>query len=432
MPHMFSDISAFRRDPLTLFRDVGEQATAPLVKLNLGPRPVYLVTDPGLIKPIFTATEQRIDKGWLVKKMSAIIGKNSLTMSGPLHQARRAAIHAQLSRGVSSSYVPSITAIIREAIVKMVAVESFEAHQTMSALALRVICDTLFGRGALSSGDEAALINAIKLVEDDLAGRMFQVLPDLPWTAIKKRQRMKTSRKIMLEVVERARRRSPGASILQSLNSLKLSNTALRDEVLLIMLAGHHTTGSAAAWLLYHLATTPSLAAKLAEEAAIVTDVQGDISPVMLNRAKISRATAFEILRLYPSAYWYARETKQSMTLAGIKIRTGTSLIVSPWHLHRDGRYWIDPLKFDLNRAHLANKAFVPFGTGPRACVGLGLAMMELQILALQVASSCELIIKSATPLPNPKPSITLVPPAIEIGALPHGAGNQRLSRLIA
>jgi cytochrome P450 len=261
---------------------------------------------------------------------------------------------------------------------------------------------------------------------------MFQVLPDLPWVAIKKRNRIKAGRRMMLEVVERAKRRSPGASILRSLDDLNLSSTALRDEILLIMLAGHHTTGSAAAWLLYYIATKPRLAAMLADEAAAVSTAGGDIDPAKLARGHVSRATALEVLRLYPSSYWYARELKQSLTLAGIKLRTGTSLIVSPWHLHRDRRYWNDPLTFDIDRAHMANKAFVPFGAGPRACVGMGLAMMEMQILALQIASSCQLAIKSATPPPIPKPSITLVPPAIEIEAQPSAILSKASRRLIA
>lgn len=304
MPHMFSDISAFRRDPLAFFKASGEGSTTSLVRLNLGPKPVYLVTDPDLIKPIFKAEEERIDKGRLVKKMSAIIGDNSLTMSGPEHRERRAAIHGQLARGIASSYVPSITATIREAIVRMISAGSFDAHQAMSTLALRVICDTLFGHDALTRGDEAALINAIKLVEDDLAERMFQVLPDLPWTAINKRQRMKAGRRIMLQVVERTKSRAPDASILRTLEGLNLSDTSLRDEILLLMLAGHHTTGSAAAWLLYHIATNSNLAAKLAQEAGSVSNAEGDIDPAKLTRAHISRAAAFEILRLYPSSYW--------------------------------------------------------------------------------------------------------------------------------
>jgi cytochrome P450 len=432
MRHMFSDISAFRHDPLAFFAARGGEANEGLVRLRLGPHPIYLVADRELIKPIFKASEEEIDKGRFVQKMSAVIGTNSLTLSGTAHRERRAAIHEQLARGISSSYVPQISSIIREFIARMISARSFDAHATMSALTLRVICDTLFGRGALSRGDEAALINAIKLVEDDLADRMFRVFPDWPWAAFRKRQRLQTGRRIMTHVVERSRHRAANASILKSLEDLKLDSEALRDEILLIMLAGHHTTGSAATWLLYFLATKPDLANALADEAASVTNARGDIDSTKLTKAPVSRAAALEVLRLYPSSYWYSRETKRPVELGGVKLRAGTSLIVSPWQLHRDARYWSDPLTFNTERLHMSNKAYVPFGSGARACVGMGLAIMEMQLLALEIASSCSLTIPSRPDVIDPKPSITLIPPVMQIAIQPRAMPAVASSRLTA
>lgn len=427
MLQMFSDVKEFRRDPLRFFEEKAFNTDKPLVRLNLGPQPFYLVTDPDLIKPIFKADEGEIDKGRLIQKMSSIIGTNSLTMSGPKQRERRAAIHSQLARGIANSYVPQISALMRRSISQMVAARSFEAHGFSAMLALRVICETLFGKDALSSGDETALINAVHLVEDDLADRMFRIFPDVPWNAWRKRERMKAGRAIMTQVVGRARERSSNSSIVRSLEALKLSDHEMVDEILLIMLAGHHTTGSAAAWMIYFIATQPELARALSNEAATISNPAGDIDPAKLSRAIVSRAAAFETLRLYPSSYWYSRETKKHTTIGGVQMKAGTSLIVSPWHLHRDERHWDQPLKFDFTRSHMSNRAYVPFGVGPRACVGMGLAILELQLLALEIASSCSLTVTNAGKIGLPKPSITLVPPEMKVEVRPSQIVPARL-----
>lgn len=420
MRHMFSDIGKFRRDPLSFFLHSGCNSTEPLVELKVGPHPVYLVADPSLIKPIFKAEEDQIDKGRLIYKMREVIGKSSLTLSGDEHKARRAAIHAQLARGIMTSYVPQIASIVREYAAQMMAAKTFEVHPFTAGLALRVICDLLFGRNALSRGDEATLVNAVKLVEDDLAERIFRVLPDWPWVTYQKKKKLRLGRAEMSAVVERSRHKATNSSIVKSLVGLNLEDEALRDEILLIMLAGHHTTGTAMTWLLYYMATNPAICEQLVDEASEVTDSSGEVIPDRLSRATFSRSVALEILRLYPSSYWMSRETKQSLTLGGRTLKPGTSLIISPWQLHRDPRSWIAPDAFDPNRNHLANKSYCPFGAGPRACVGMGLAIIEMQLLALEFASAFRMKVISQIPPPAPKPSITLVPPPIRMELEPR------------
>lgn len=162
------------------------------------------------------------------------------------------------------------------------------------------------------------------------------------------------------------------------------------------------------------------LVQRLSEEASVVTNSRDEFDSALLGRASVSRGFVFEILRLFPSSYWFAREVKTDMTLADIKLRKGDSLIVSPWRLHRDRRFWTDPENFNIDRSHMSNKAYVPFGSGPRACVGMGIAIAELQLLALMLASSCEIDLKSAHVPGLPRPSITLVPPEIEVEIRPR------------
>src|SRR5262245_25673463 len=114
MLHRFSDLAAFRRDTLGFFLKRGSEAKHPLVPMRVGLRPVYLVTEPALAKQILRSEEDAIDKGRLIFKMREVIGRSSLTISGAEHRIRRAAIHKQLSAGLSGDYVPQIASTIRE------------------------------------------------------------------------------------------------------------------------------------------------------------------------------------------------------------------------------------------------------------------------------------------------------------------------------
>jgi cytochrome P450 len=192
-----------------------------------------------------------------------------------------------------------------------------------------------------------------------------------------------------------------------------------------MLLAGHHTTGTAATWLLYHLATEPELAEKLAAEAEALSDDAGELTPHAMKRANVSKSFVQEILRLYPSTYWMSRETKRPIELAGVKLRTGTSLIMSPWHLHRDPKFWKNPSEFDCNRDY-TSKAYMPFGFGARACVGMMVSTIELQIMALEFAAAFALSVVSKVPADPPKPSVTLVPSDVRLIFHPRKAAHRK------
>ncbi|MFG1417149.1 cytochrome P450 [Xanthobacter sp. V0B-10] len=418
MKHWFSDLIAFQRDPLGFFLDRGCKAQDPLVPLSMGPYAVMLVADPTLIKPIMKAPEAEIDKGQLIYKLREIIGKSSMTLSGEAHRERRAALHAQLARGLASTYVPQISALTRHQAAVLAREEEFDAHHVTSRLTLRVICNILFGPDVLSAAEESILVESIKLVEDDLAADIFKVLPDLPWVGRRKKARMRHGRAMMMHVVQRAKERAGDASVLRALEDLNLTEEEMGDEVLLLLLAGHHTTGTAGAWLLHHLARDPKAAEAIAEEAISVSDSAGELVPDRLPHAARSLAFVREVLRLYPSAWWLSREVRQPLELGGRKLKAGTSLLISPWHMHRDPRNWDAPSEFRLDRS-FGGPAYLPFGSGPRACVGMGVGLLELQILALEFAAAYELKALDGE-VGGPKPSITLVPPPLRLSLKPR------------
>jgi len=414
MQHWFADLPQFRRDPLAFLLERGCAAEQPLVRLALGPKRIWMVTDASLVKPILKASEAQIDKGYFIHKLRLVMGESSLTISGEEHRRRREALHATFARGTAQQYVPQMSAVIRELGAGLVKSGGFDAHEITAPLTLRLICLAMFGKDVLSRGDETAIVNAVKLVEDDLADELFRVVPRTPWGAISCRRRRAHARQIMDFVVRRIRDRASEDSAVGALKRLGLDDNDIRNEIVTMLLAGHHTTGSAAAWILYYLATVPGLADDIADEAAAISTADGELRPQALPRAERSQAFVREVLRLFPSAHWFSRDAKTELEIGGVQLRRGDAIIIAPWHLHRDPRWWSQPNEFNLDRSY-GGQAYLPFGVGPRACLGMGLAMLELQLLALEFSAAFSLSIRGPVPQPMPIPSVTLIPPKISL-----------------
>lgn len=414
MQHWFSDAASFQRDPLGFFLARGSASQQAVVRLRLGPTPVWLVNDVALVRDVLKASDHEIDKGRLIHKLRAVVGHSSLTISGDEHARRRQALQATFARGGALKFVPNLTAAIRAFAAELVAQKSFDARQATSMLMLRTICIIMFGRNVLTSADEQALLQAVKMVEDDLADEMFRVLPRTPWAARATRKKRRGAQFIFDRVVARVIERHTPDCAVAALAGLGLDAQAMRDEIITMLLAGHHTTGSAAAWALYHLAERPDLGAAIADEADEITDDTGEIDASRLARASLSLSFVKEVLRLYPSAHWFSREAKRDIELGGARIRRGDALLIVPWLYHRSGRYWRNAPVFDPDRS-FSGKAYLPFGAGPRACLGMGAALLELQLLVLEMAASFVPVRADRGPIDSPTSSVTLTPPEIRL-----------------
>jgi cytochrome P450 len=414
MPHMFSDVRAFRRDPLEFLLERGNSAQLGLVPLHLGPAPVLLVNDPDLIRPILKAPETDVGKGRLIKKLKPVLGESSLMLHGEEHKRRRAVLQKHMAKGAAEKYLPQMCAEIRAVGAKIARLGSFDPHRFTATLALRTICIAVFGAQVISSGDEEALVQAVGTIEDDLADEMFRVLPIGPVSWYRRRKNRICAKLAMSTVVRRLRSRAGSTSALRELEALGLSDRDLHDEILTLLLAGHHTTGSTAAWLLYHMAADPHLMDEVADEAAECLGDNGELRAEAVRRADVSATLVKEVCRLYPSAWWFSREVMQPVSIGGRDLKAGTSLLICPWQLQRDPRHFESPDKFLMTRRYTTD-AYVPFGAGPRACAGMGVAMLELQLLALEIAAAYRFTGVSPNPAPWPKASVTLVPPAMSI-----------------
>jgi cytochrome P450 len=167
----------------------------------------------------------------------------------------------------------------------------------------------------------------------------------------------------------------------------RMSDKQVRDEVLTLFVAGHETTATGLAWTIYLATRAPDVYAAMERE---VDALRGAPTPDDLPKLGLCLRAFREALRLYPPVYVFSRDANEATTLADYEIEKRANLVVSPWALHRNASLWPDPLRFDPDRFIVEREAtrhrysYVPFGAGPRVCIGNAFAYMEAQ-LALAV-----------------------------------------------
>jgi cytochrome P450 len=174
----------------------------------------------------------------------------------------------------------------------------------------------------------------------------------------------------------------------------------LRDEVSTMILAGHETTAVTLFWALYLAALYPDLQAELAAEAD-AADLSADHAAAALRTLPMTRAFIDESLRLYPPAFLIVREAIADDEIGGQTITAGTVVTISPWVLHRHRRFWPDPEVFDPTRflpgaPAPARYAYMPFGAGPRICVGAQFALTEAVLVLARLLRAFRVALSGA------------------------------------
>jgi cytochrome P450 len=192
----------------------------------------------------------------------------------------------------------------------------------------------------------------------------------------------------------------------------------LRDDALTVLLAGHDTIATALVWTWILLAERPDLEADLERE---VDAVVGTRLPAAADvpRLGMTRRVLSESLRLRPPAWIVARTALVDHQLGGVRIPAGAIVLVSQYLMHRDARFFPSPLTFDPDRwlddRARPKMAFIPFGAGPRACIGEGFAWMEGVLLLATFAQRWRLRLRDGESALRPDPKITLRPPPVSL-----------------
>lgn len=416
---LLGDLPGFTRDPLGFVEErlIGSDKPA---RLRFGLRPVIFLGRPSAIRHVLVDHRDRYDKGLEVGRLRPLFGASVLTAleADPRWHDSRALATPAFSPASVERGLELALGVLAEDVGRLAASAGVPVtlHQAMGQVALRMAGAALF-HVRLTDAQVETMYRACTVAHRRLSETMWRpVDPDVLLPTPKRRRFHAAIRDI--EGVVKAVGQN-GKGILDGLRPIveKYGEQALLNEAVTLLIAGFETTGSLAGWLVYALACRPDLVAWIREEVESVRSLGGDIPPARLREMARTKALVQEMLRLYPSAWWYARTAQVDDVIDGVAVPKGTTVMICPWVVHRQPDIWPDPERLDptrfLGRQVRDRYAYIPFGAGPRVCIGQHLGTYELMAIAAAVVSAFDLVPEGA-PIEQRRPvgGVTLGHPA--------------------
>jgi cytochrome P450 len=404
-------------EPIVLFKNIWGSA--------------LVVADPAGVKRVLVDNVANYPRGeGQLRTFRLLFGEGLLGADGDLWRRHRRIMAPAFDPRSVASYGPAITRACESFHPRWDAAPNgsvIDVGSDMSRLTLRIIAGTMFS----ADTDEV-----IELVTDTMKDGFdfgdFNLLDLLPivrgWRMRQRQQRMAAKYRPLDAAINRwiaARREDPAgasADLLSRLTNARgeggdgaLSDREIRDEVITIFIAGRETTAQALSWTWYLLAEHPAVEARLHAELDEVlggrTPVQGDLPKLAYTRQVIE-----ESIRIYPTAPAFANRVAQADDeIGGFKVKKGMSIAIAPWLLHHHRRLWDDPNRFDPDRflpersAARHRFAYLPFGAGPRVCIGQTLAMNEAVLILASLAQRYRLRL-APDQVVQPQATLTLRP----------------------
>lgn len=386
------------RDPITLFERAARfGGDAALVRF--GPYRYLVVHTAEGVRRVLVENVKAYPKSPSYRGLRLVLGNGLITSEGEFWKRQRKLAQPAFHRDRLAHLAG---AMVRDTGDMLAAWEqegdrSFDLHEEMMKLTLRIVGHTLFSSDVM---EDAGAVGAAFNVAIHRANAEATAIVHLPiWLPLPGNVRFHRAKAVLDGLVHRIigeRRALPEAEhpndLLAMLMSARddegagMSDEQLRDEVMSIVGAGHETTANALSWTLHLLGDHKDAATRVAAEARATF---GGRLPTIddLPRLPYTRRVVEESMRLYPPVWGIERIAIEDDVICGIRVPKGTLVGIMPWCIHRDPRYWDDPERFDPDRflpdavEARPRYAYLPFGAGPRICIGNNFAMMEAQLL---------------------------------------------------
>ena len=396
----------FPFDPLAWGQDIARQF-GDIAHYQLGPLHVYQVTHPDMARQILVEQADKFHKPRLLKRAFApFAGDGLLTSDGALWKQQRKLIQPAFHQAQLARYANEMVTRALHMIDEFGHDRVVEIQAAMAQLTLGIVVKCLFSADVTREAPEVGRL--MTAVLDAANYRLNSALRFPSWVPTSRNRREKRALARLDEILEAAivaRRASPDPSddLLSTLLSAldedsgaQMSNRQLRDEMMTLFLAGHETTATALTWTWYLLARHPEVEAKLSNELERV--LHGRPPAVSdLPNLPYTEMVARETMRLYPPAPGVAREPIEDVIVGGYTVPKGSLISVNTYAMQRDARFFDDPERFDPERfgrgweERIPRYAYLPFGGGPRVCIGNGFAMMETRLVVATMAQQIQL-----------------------------------------
>ncbi len=419
---LIGNLPLFNADPLAIYtrwaREFGD-----IFYYRAAWMDVYFLNHPSLIEPVLVSQSQNFAKDKVIQNSRWFLGEGLLTNEGSGWLRQRRLCQPAFHRERMASYGRTMSGFTEEMLATWQDAEVRDIHQEMMQLTMRIVAKVLFSVEVKEDTERvAAALNT--LMRHTSGGRMI-LPPMMRHVPVPAMIRVKRAVRELDEIVNRIirQRRASGhdsGDLLSMLMAARdedgsgMTDRQLRDEVLTFLLAGHETTAVSLSWTWYLLSQHPEAEQKLHEE---LSQVLGGRTPQLedLPRLSYTDKVVKESMRLFPPAWSLARTVAKEVELAGYKLPVGSNVVMSPWILHRDPRFFELPEQFNPDRwtadsaQHLPKFAYFPFGGGPRLCIGASFAVMEANLLLAAIAQRFQLRLVSGHRVET-LPSITLRP----------------------
>ena len=354
-----------------------------------------MVAHPNSIQRILLDEHEAFEKGEvLTRNLADAMGEGLFVTGGDQWQNQRTQVQPAFYRERLNTYVPEMRSTAEETVEQWRDGMVVDVNDTMTATTLDVLGRTLFGVDVTENPVVSEASDAILARFD--TSRFWSFLPDRLPTPTNRRYRRKLGelQQFVDDLAQQRRQQQPenrGDDLLSILvgfvEASDLTVEEFRDNMVTFLFAGHETTALGLTYTLLCLAQHPDRQADLRAEVDAVCD--GTVRAEDLPKLTQMEHVIDEALRLYPPVYMFFREAKRDVTLQGYDIPAGTTLVLPQWAVHRDPEWWDDPETFRPERfgddAEHPEYAYFPFGGGPRHCIGMRFARMEMKTVLATV-----------------------------------------------
>lgn len=411
------------KDPLGFLTHCA-RAYGGVVPMQLGLMPTCLVSEPDLIEQVLKERNVFVkSRGFRVLK--TLLGEGLLTAEGESWFWQRRLAQPVFQQRRIDGYGKVMVDYTQRMLSQWQDGDRRDVHADMMRLTLSIVMKTIFDKD-VSAGEAQTVAHALDVAMDWFESKRRQGYLVWEWFPrpenVRYREAIDQMDQTIYELIRQRRNSSDRPQDLLTMlmeakdevDASQMSDQQLRDEVATLMLAGHETTANALSWTWMLLAQHPEVEAKLAAE---LDTVLAGRAPSVEDIPKLTYTNRVikESMRVYPPVSVFGREASQDFAIGDYQIPEGCAVIISQWVMHRHPKYFDDPETFrperwenDLERK-LPRGVYIPFGDGPRVCIGKGFALMEATLLLATIAQKFRLVLVPDHPI-QPQPSITLRP----------------------
>jgi len=410
-------VRALRADPLEemsrLVREHGD-----LVRFRAAGRHIVLAAHPDAVQQVLQSRHTRYSKRTPpIHRLRSVLGEGLVTSEGDHWRSQRRTIQPAFKFSEIRALTPTIEEIVEAELApwhRRDVAEPRDIAGEMRRLAFRVVGITLLGADLADLVDDAR--GALELLQDQANSRLYRVTAPPSWIPTRPNRGFRRALVELGHVVDRVidrlhaqpeHERTAFSSLIESMPAAQF-----RDELVTLLLAGHENTGNALAWMLDLVSRNPEV------ERSARSEVDGSLDgrPLtsgLLAELPYTRQVVLEALRIYPPSWLLLRRAEHPDRIGEHEVARGTLVMVSPYLTHRHEQFWPDPEAFDPGRFTAERMpehrcAFIPFGAGPRKCIGDQFALIEMQVVLCSVLRHFRL--RPEGPPPRPRAAVSLLP----------------------